>query len=90
MKELHEGIELEAKEIERGPIVWSNWDKWVPRVRGIMTKIGASDRKGGPIAGTEWEKFETAVLKYRQWLEERYGGPEGVKRQLVFAHNDVG
>ncbi|KAH8153465.1 uncharacterized protein LAJ45_02278 [Morchella importuna] len=89
LKELHEGIELEAKEIERGPIVWSNWDKWIPRVRGIMTKIEASDRKGGPIAGTEWEKFETVVLKYRQWLEERYGGPEGVKRQLVFAHNDT-
>jgi choline kinase len=103
MRELHDGIELETKEIEAGPFVWQNWDKWVARcekiVQALDTKTaqdsktltnGASESsKSLPVCGTEWKIFRTAVEKYRRWLQEKYGGNEQIKQRLVFAHNDV-
>ncbi|EXJ87307.1 hypothetical protein A1O3_04266 [Capronia epimyces CBS 606.96] len=37
MRELHDGIELLESEIEAGPAVFINWDKWVDRCESIIT-----------------------------------------------------
>ncbi|KAK4944861.1 hypothetical protein LTR10_015780 [Elasticomyces elasticus] len=36
MRELHEGIELLESELEAGPAVFLNWDKWVDRVEKVI------------------------------------------------------
>lgn len=87
MRELHEGIDLEEAEIRAGPVVWLNWEKWVGRAREIMKEVEARDSAGEVLVA--WRVFEEAVGKYRKWLINRYGGEEEVKRELVFAHNDV-
>lgn len=90
LRELHEGIELEEGERQRGPIVWRNWEKWVPRARSVMAIVEANQKRGaGPVVGCSWDKFQDAVEKYKDWLYARYGGVEGTNKTLVFAHNDV-
>ena len=42
MRELHDGIALLRAELEAGPCVWRNWDRWVSRCENI---VGALDRK---------------------------------------------
>ncbi|KAF8473445.1 kinase-like domain-containing protein, partial [Kalaharituber pfeilii] len=87
MRELHEGVDLEDHEIRAGPVVWLNWGKWVNRAREIMKAVEAQGgQKGGMLA---WEMFENAVKRYREWLVARYGGEEGLRKELVFAHNDT-
>jgi choline kinase len=87
LKELHEGIDLEPQELEKGPIVWKNWEKWVPRCNEVMAKIDAT--RGDLVCGTTWPVFREAVEKYRSWLVARYGGEEALRKELVFAHNDT-
>ncbi|KAF7855311.1 uncharacterized protein EAF02_011570 [Botrytis sinoallii] len=103
MRELHDGVELLQEERDDGPFVFKNWDKWVDRCEKIITYLdkqileggssksirGESWRDRGLVCGVEWPVFRTAVEKYRQWLEESYGGKEGLSRRLVFAHNDT-
>lgn len=102
MRELHDGIELLSEERDAGPAVWANWDKWIERADQVMAwadkKVSqeaeaASHLEGwkrpGFICGMEWRRFKQAVDLYRQWLVKKYGGPESLKDQLVFAHNDV-
>lgn len=36
MRELHEGIDLLESELEAGPAVFINWDKWVDRVEKVI------------------------------------------------------
>jgi choline kinase len=44
----------------------------------------------GLICGVEWPVFRRTVDAYRRWLVEQYDdGMEAIKKQLVFAHNDV-
>ncbi|KAF8253644.1 kinase-like protein [Wilcoxina mikolae CBS 423.85] len=85
LKELHEGIDLEDAERTRGPIVWKNWEKWIPRCTSVISRI-PPHRK---ICGSSWETFQSAVSRYRSWLVSRYGGEEQLNQQLVFAHNDT-
>jgi choline kinase len=99
MRELHEGIDLLDREIEEGPFVWRNWDKWVDRCEEVITYLDGeilSKRNGkeawrerGLICGVEWKVFKGAVDKYRKWLDEYYKKKGGVESRLVFAHNDV-
>ncbi|KAI9849824.1 MAG: hypothetical protein M1837_000038 [Sclerophora amabilis] len=103
MRELHDGIELLDEERDGGPFVWKNWDKWVGRCEQVISliddQVKSNLAKGencpdtwkrrGLICGVEWPVFRKAVEKYRAWLEDRYGGPGGVRAQLVFAHNDT-
>ncbi|KAL8954371.1 MAG: hypothetical protein Q9183_007161, partial [Haloplaca sp. 2 TL-2023] len=98
MRELHEGIELLEEEREAGPFMWQNWDKWVSRCEEITMWIDKqmlesnppySRDKSGLVCGVEWPAFRKAVDRYRQWLKEQCGGSEGIKDQLVFAHNDT-
>lgn len=104
MRELHEGIELLEEERNAGPFMWRNWDSWVERCEEVIswidekmiagkpgaTATGADNMKEhGLVCGVEWSMFRKTVEKYRKWLEEQYGGSEGVKDRLVFAHNDV-
>lgn len=104
MRELHEGIELLEEERNAGPFMWQNWDKWVARCEEVISWIdekmiagkqgaagtGADAMKmHGLVCGVEWSIFRKAVDRYRKWLESQYGGPEGIKEELVFAHNDV-
>lgn len=105
MRELHEGIDLLKKERNDGPFVWQNWDKWIDRAEQIVTwldKQVLSEEHGtakstsnmykqrGLICGVEWPIFRKMIEKYRQWLNDQYGGIERVNERLVFAHNDVG
>ncbi|KAI4174020.1 MAG: hypothetical protein LQ343_002583 [Gyalolechia ehrenbergii] len=104
MRELHEGMELLEDERNAGPFMWRNWDSWVERCEEIISWIdekmiagkrgpaGAdadAGRKHGFVCGVEWPVFRKAVEQYRRWLEDQYGGPQGVKDGLVFAHNDT-
>lgn len=104
MRELHDGIELLPEERESGPTVWKNWDKWVERTAQVVSwtdkqilsgaKISRKTqlnawRERGLICGVEWPRFHQAVETYRAWLIERLGGVESIKKQMVFAHNDV-
>ncbi|CAI6336477.1 unnamed protein product [Periconia digitata] len=104
MRELHEGIDLLATEREAGPFVWQNWDKWVNRVEQIATWLDQQILNGtqepgesstekwksrGLVCGVEWPKFKEVVYKYREWLNEQYGGIAKVNERLVFAHNDT-
>ncbi|KAL9013305.1 MAG: hypothetical protein Q9173_001996 [Seirophora scorigena] len=104
MRELHEGIELLEEERNAGPFMWQNWDKWVARCEEVISWIdekmiagkqgaagtGADAMKmHGLVCGVEWSVFRKAVDRYRKWLESQYGGSEGIKEELVFAHNDT-
>lgn len=55
MRELHEGIELLESEVEAGPAVFLNWDKWVDRCEKVITFLDkqvhqaeAQPNAGGP------------------------------------------
>jgi choline kinase len=104
MRELHDGIDLLAKEREDGAFVWRNWDKWVDRCELVIKylddqilngKTGRAVSKSeawkerGLVCGVEWKLFKGAIDKYRSFLVQHYGGEAGVKEKLVFAHNDV-
>lgn len=103
MRELHDGIELLEEELNGGPAVFLNWDKWVDRCEKVISwldkqvkaaengkcKVPSRYTKQGLICGVEWPKFRAAVDKYRKMLYETYGGKRGVRQQLVFAHNDT-
>lgn len=103
MRELHDGIELLEEELNGGPAVFLNWDKWVDRCDKVISwldkqvkdaedgkrKVPSRYTKQGLICGVEWPKFKAAVDKYRKVLYETYGGKRGVRQQLVFAHNDT-
>lgn len=104
MRELHDGIELLEQERQDGPFVWRNWDKWVERCELVIKylddqilsgKVGPARSKSeawkarGLICGVEWPVFRGVIEKYRQFLMEHYGGAAEVRKQLVFAHNDV-
>lgn len=103
MKELHEGIELLREEREGGPLVLKNWDKWVDRCEQVTTwldkeiqsphnEIKAQSepwRRRGLVCGVPWSVFRKAVDNYISWLVAACGGTQGLKQQLVFAHNDV-
>lgn len=103
MRELHECIELLPEEREGGPMVLKNWDKWVDRceqvtnwldkeVQSQHNEIKAQSepwRRRGFVCGVPWPVFRKAVDDYRKWLVASCGGTQGIKQQLVFAHNDV-
>ena len=103
MRELHEGIDLLEEERNAGPFVWQNWDKWVARCEEVISWLDSqiAAHKGpvksraeiykirGLVCGVEWAQFRKAVDRYRKWLDEQYGGKQGTRQQLVFAHNDV-
>lgn len=103
MRELHDGIELLDEEREGGPMIFKNWDKWVDRCEQVTTwldkevqsphnepKAEAEPwRQRGFVCGVPWPAFRKAVDHYRSWLIASCGGLDEIKRQLVFAHNDV-
>lgn len=103
MRELHEGIELEQDEREGGPMVIRNWDNWVDRCEQVVSWLDREIRsehnevkaqaepwrRRGFVCGVPWPKFRKAVDHYRKYLEDSCGGVQEIKRQLVFAHNDV-
>lgn len=100
MRELHDGIELQENERLGGPAVFRNWDKWVDRCEQVISWLDKEIfldrqdrsepwRKRGLICGVPWATFRKAVENYRIWLFDHLGGIKEVKRQLIFAHNDV-
>ncbi|KAI9721712.1 MAG: hypothetical protein M1812_002047 [Candelaria pacifica] len=101
MRELHDGIDLLEKERDDGPFVWRNWDKWVDRCEQVIMWVDQrilSQSEGskqsrlcqrGLVCGVEWPMFRRTVERYRAMLDKQYGGPAGVRQQLVFAHNDT-
>lgn len=99
MRELHDGIDLLNREIEGGPFVWLNWDKWVDRCEEVICYLDKqimSGKKGrepwrerGFVCGVQWPVFKQAIDRYRKWLDQYYAGRGGVNKRLVFAHNDV-
>ena len=93
MRELHEGIDLLEEERDRGPFVWQNWDKWVQQCENVILRLdqqaNEDSNQAGLICCVEWAIFRQTVDRYRAWLDKQYGGPDGVRQELVFAHNDV-
>jgi choline kinase len=103
MRELHDGIDLLEEEREGGPVIFKNWDKWVDRCEQVTTwldkELGSPQneekaatepwRRRGYVCGVPWAIFRKAVDNYRVWLIASCGGISEIKRQLVFAHNDV-
>lgn len=103
MRELHDGIDLLDEEREGGPMIFKNWDKWVDRCEAVTTWLdkelespqneakSAAElwRRRGYVCGMPWAVFRKAVDHYRTWLIASCGGIDEIKRQLVFAHNDV-
>lgn len=103
MRELHEGIDLLEEEREGGPMVFKNWDKWVDRCEKVtnwldkeicsktndIKAVAEPWRRRGLVCGVPWPTFRKAVEGYRHWLVSSHGGIDEIKRQLVFAHNDV-
>lgn len=100
MRELHDGIELQENERLGGPAVFRNWDNWVDRCEQVISWLDKEIllnrpdrsepwRKRGLICGVPWATFRKAVENYRLWLVDHLGGVKEVKRQLIFAHNDV-
>ncbi|KAL9056648.1 MAG: hypothetical protein Q9162_002819 [Coniocarpon cinnabarinum] len=102
MRELHDGIELTYEERSNGPFVWHNWEKWLDRCARIVSYIDGQVLSGGPaspavsrlrnrgfVCGTSWDVFRNTVEKFRKELQHLYGGPESLKRELVFSHNDT-
>ncbi|KAK2751031.1 hypothetical protein FQN57_000106 [Myotisia sp. PD_48] len=103
MRELHDGIDILPEEREAGPGLWKNWDKWVNRCERVITWLdreilsdhGVADardqpwRNRGLVCGVPWAIFRATVEKYRKWLDASFGGSEGTKHQLIFAHNDT-
>ncbi|KAJ6263584.1 hypothetical protein Dda_2152 [Drechslerella dactyloides] len=88
LRDLHDHIPLIGHERSDGPVLWKNWEKWVTRGEGVMKDL--QKRRGDKLLVTSWEVLREVVEKrYRPWLEERHGGVDEIKRQLVFCHNDT-
>jgi choline kinase len=104
MRELHEGIELLDSEVDTGPTIFLNWDKWVDRCEKVIKwldeqvhqaegekepKPKAEYTRLGLICGVEWLVFRQTYDKYRKQLIKESGGDSGIRKKLVFAHNDT-
>ncbi|KAK6352997.1 hypothetical protein TWF696_004986 [Orbilia brochopaga] len=88
LRDLHDHIPLLKSERSDGPVLWKNWEKWVTRGEGVMKEL--QKRKGDKLLVTSWEVLREVVEKrYRPWLEERHGGFDEIRQQLVFCHNDT-
>jgi choline kinase len=100
MRELHDGIELLDSEIQAGPFVFQNINKWMMRAENVVTWLENSAAKGNEVTrnlsvkdhfvGSKFALFKQAVKKYQVWLESQYSKRESdIRNRLVFAHNDV-
>ncbi|KAM0816610.1 putative Choline kinase N-terminal domain-containing protein [Seiridium cardinale] len=104
MRELHDGVEVLEDEKEAGAAVFKNWDHWLENVERVITFLdekiksgypgpvkGPADswKKRGFVCGLEWSKFKETYSRYRQQVDAYYGGLQGLKDHLVFAHNDT-
>ena len=105
MRELHDGIELLDKERAAGPVNFLNWDKWVDRCEEVISWLdkqvhSLEKHEEGPkpkdkytryglICGVDWPIFRKTYEKYRQRLVKESGGQGGIRKKLIFAHNDT-
>lgn len=104
MRELHEGIELLDSEVDAGPTIFLNWDKWVDRCEKVISwldkqvhqaecenqpKPKAEYTRLGLICGVEWPVFRQTYDKYRNRLIEESGGDSELRKKLIFSHNDT-
>lgn len=90
MRELHDGLGLLESEREKGPAIWANYDKWLPRSIELLKTMekkdpGAIER----ILHSDLDTFLNMVNTYREWVLNRHGGAEEIKNYLVFAHSDT-
>ncbi|KAK5054038.1 hypothetical protein LTR84_002000 [Exophiala bonariae] len=59
MRELHEGIDLLDSELEAGPAVFINWDKWVDRVEKVIcfldeqVRLAEEEKKAASSQGAD-------------------------------------
>jgi choline kinase len=100
MRELHDGIELLDSEIQAGPFVWRNINKWMARAESVVTWLETAPVEGNELTrnlpvkahfvGANFALFKQAVKRYQHWLESVYSKSESdIRDRLVFAHNDV-
>lgn len=71
-------------------------DEYILRSEAVGSTTTTAARGGGDawkarglVCGTEWAVFKATVDRYRRYLEEYYGGQQGIRERLVFAHNDT-
>ncbi|KAF3933571.1 hypothetical protein ABW19_dt0204304 [Dactylella cylindrospora] len=89
LRDLHDHIPLLNTERADGANVWKNWDKWVGRGSGVMKEL-QKRKPGKKLLVTSWERIREVVeVRYRPWLDKKYGGVEEINKQLVFCHNDT-
>ncbi len=104
MRELHDGIELLDSEVDAGPAIFLNWDKWVDRCERVISWLDDQVRQAesgntpkpkakytrlGLICGFEWFYFRQTYDTYRAKLLVECGGESGLRKKLLFAHNDT-
>lgn len=90
MRELHDGVVLTSEERQQGPGVWVSIWKWFTRAQKVLEELEA--KKPGAVVDllqSDMNSFTSTLEKYQEWVIEQYGGIEKVKKDLVFAHNDV-
>lgn len=67
MRELHDGIELLEDELDGGPTVWQNWDRWLDSVQATITFLDNEVRlyreslKAAEAAGKSGDGAELAL-----------------------------
>ena len=104
MRELHDGIELLDEEVDAGPKILLNWDDWVDRCEKVICWLDEQVRRAesdsepkpkatytrlGLVCGLEWPLFRQTYDKYRSRLLKESGGESGIRKKMVFAHNDT-
>ncbi|KAF6831799.1 choline kinase [Colletotrichum musicola] len=96
MRELHDGVDVLEKERDEGPVVFKNWDDWLRNVEKKIVALDEDTRRGtgvfrgqGYVCGVEWAQFKAYYDRYRELVIKAYKGGEGIRKRLVFAHNDT-
>lgn len=75
MRELHDGVELLEEELDTGPTVWKNWDRWLDTVEATITfldrevRLGAERERLQQQAGTDRATNETVPPQTGSFLD---------------------
>ncbi|CAK7236743.1 hypothetical protein SCUCBS95973_009713 [Sporothrix curviconia] len=75
MRELHDGVELLEEEMDSGPSVWQNWDRWLDTVEATITfldrevRLAAERERLQKLAGTDGACPESVPLQTGPFID---------------------